>query len=88
LSEERYVEELNGTNATPFDQEFYLILNIAVGSTTGWFPEFQGDKPWLNNGAHPARDFAKGISQWYPTWPTNPEERAMIVDYVKMWKHC
>lgn len=41
----------NGTNATPFDQEFYLIMNVAVGGTNGWFPESQGDKPWLNNAA-------------------------------------
>jgi len=41
----------NGTNATPFDQEFYLILNVAVGGTNGWFPEAQGDKPWLNAAA-------------------------------------
>lgn len=29
------------TNSTsgnaPFDQEFYLILNVAVGSKNGWF---------------------------------------------------
>ncbi|KAF7552229.1 hypothetical protein G7Z17_g4475 [Cylindrodendrum hubeiense] len=30
-----------GRSNTPFDQPFYLILNIAVGSTNGWFP----DKP-------------------------------------------
>lgn len=39
---------INGTNATPFDQEFYLIMNVAVGATTGWFPEAQGNKPWLD----------------------------------------
>lgn len=40
----------NGTkNSAPFDQEFYLIMNVAVGSTSGWFPEGQGDKPWFNN---------------------------------------
>lgn len=41
---------LNGTkNAAPFDQDFYLIMNVAVGSTTGWFPDWQGNKPWRNN---------------------------------------
>lgn len=41
---------VNGTkNAAPFDQEFYLIMNVAVGSTSGWFPEGQGNKPWFNN---------------------------------------
>jgi hypothetical protein len=27
-----------GRSNTPFDQPFYLILNVAVGSTNGWFP--------------------------------------------------
>jgi hypothetical protein len=27
-----------GRSNTPFDQDFYLILNVAVGSTNGWFP--------------------------------------------------
>ncbi|KAF9053306.1 ectomycorrhiza-upregulated GH16 glucan endo-1,3-beta-glucosidase precursor [Panaeolus papilionaceus] len=79
---------INGTNATPFDQDFYLILNVAVGATSGWFPDFQGDKPWLDRAQSPQRDFAKNIAQWYPTWPQKVEDRAMIVDSVKMWKHC
>ena len=28
--------------------DFYLIMNVAVGGTNGWFPEAQGNKPWLN----------------------------------------
>ncbi|KAJ6524280.1 glycoside hydrolase family 16 protein [Mycena vulgaris] len=78
----------NGTNATPFDQDFYLILNVAVGGTNGWFPDGQGDKPWLNAAGNPPMDFIRGMKQWLPTWPENVEERAMVVDYVKMWKHC
>ena len=35
-------------NAAPFDQDFYLILSVAVGGTNGWFPD-SGDKPWSNN---------------------------------------
>ena len=26
-------------------------MNVAVGGTTGWFPDFQGNKPWLDNSA-------------------------------------
>ncbi|KAF8876123.1 ectomycorrhiza-upregulated GH16 glucan endo-1,3-beta-glucosidase precursor [Gymnopilus junonius] len=79
---------INGTNATPFDQEFYLIMNVAVGSTNGWFPEAQGNKPWLDQAKNPPHDFAAAVSQWYPTWPSSVQDRAMIVDYVKMWTHC
>ena len=31
--------------------EFYLILDVGVGSTNGWFPEDQGGKPWLDQAA-------------------------------------
>jgi hypothetical protein len=27
-----------GRKNTPFDESFYLILNVAVGGTNGWFP--------------------------------------------------
>ncbi|KAG6830499.1 hypothetical protein H0H87_007856, partial [Tephrocybe sp. NHM501043] len=70
---------INGTNATPFDQEFYLILNVAVGSTNGWFPEGQGNKPWLDRARNPLLDFAKAENQWYPTWPSTAAERGMVV---------
>uniref|UniRef100_A0A8H7Y360 GH16 domain-containing protein n=1 Tax=Psilocybe cubensis TaxID=181762 RepID=A0A8H7Y360_PSICU len=70
---------INGTNATPFDQEFYLILNVGVGSTNGWFPEGQGNKPWLDRAQNPPHDFAASLAQWYPTWPSNVEDRAMVV---------
>jgi len=28
--------------------EFYLILDVAIGGTNGWFPDGAGNKPWLN----------------------------------------
>lgn len=30
----------------PFDAEFYLIINLAVGGTNGYFPDGVGGKPW------------------------------------------
>ncbi|KAJ6477603.1 glycoside hydrolase family 16 protein [Mycena sanguinolenta] len=79
---------LNGTRATPFDQDFYLIMNVAVGGTNGWFPDGQGNKPWLNEAGNPMQDFINNKAQWLPTWPENALDRGMAVDYVKMWKHC
>lgn len=38
----------NDLNAAPFDRPFYLIMNVAVGGTNGWFPDGVGDKPWLD----------------------------------------
>ncbi|KAF9269047.1 concanavalin A-like lectin/glucanase [Marasmius fiardii PR-910] len=87
-----------GNNAGPFDEDFYLILNVAVGGTNGWFPEVQGDKPWLNQaGQERARkDFALARNRWLPSWLGQTEKKtvwgdksaAMVVDSVKMWKHC
>ena len=39
-----------GRPNTPFDQPFYLILDVAVGGTNGWFPDGVGNKPWTNAG--------------------------------------
>lgn len=41
----------NGKNAAPFNKPFYLIMNVAVGGTNGWFPDGIGGKPWLD-GSH------------------------------------
>lgn len=79
----------NGSTSAPFDQEFYLILNVGVGGSNGWFPDWQGEdgKPWINQGASPAYDFLKAKDVWYPTWGEE-DSRGMVVDYVKMWEHC
>jgi hypothetical protein len=39
---------IHGPNSAPFDQQFYLVLNVAVGGTNGWFPDGAGSKPWLD----------------------------------------
>ena len=104
----------NGTrNVAPFDKPFYLIMNVAVGGTNGWFPDGVGDKPWLDgslsefpfiiapanvaDSGHTAdkavapdamTDFAQAQSEWYATWPQNVEDRALVVDSVKMWQQC
>lgn len=39
-----------GTIMAPFDQEFYVIMNVAVGGTNGYFADYLKnepyDKPW------------------------------------------
>ncbi len=67
----------NGTNlidpcsqtardSTPFDQEFYLILNVAVGGTNGWFDDAEAGKPWVDASPSARRDFWQARDQWYP----------------------
>lgn len=76
-------------NAAPFDQEFYLILNVAVGGTNGYFKDGLGDdKPWSNDAENAAGQFWQGKDSWLPTWPTDPKKRGMEIEYVKMWQKC
>ncbi|KAJ8877933.1 hypothetical protein PR048_022392 [Dryococelus australis] len=40
-----------GTKMAPFDQEFYILLNVACGGVNGYFPDDATNprgKPWLN----------------------------------------
>ncbi|KAF4970251.1 hypothetical protein FZEAL_10086 [Fusarium zealandicum] len=74
-----------GRSNTPFDQSFYLILNVAVGGTQGWFPDGMGEKPWADGSDTPMKDFWKANSTWLPSWGP-VEDRGMIVRSVKMWQ--
>jgi len=70
----------------PFDQEFYLKMNVAVGGTGGFFPDGavngNGAKPWSDTSSTAPRDFWSGRSQWLPTW--KGDATAMQVDYIKV----
>ncbi|TFY58030.1 hypothetical protein EVJ58_g6670 [Rhodofomes roseus] len=80
---------VNGTkNVAPFDQPFYLILDLAVGGTNGWFPDAVGDKPWLDASSAAMHDFAQAQDSWYATWPQDTQDRAFIIESVKMWQSC
>ncbi|RLO07032.1 hypothetical protein DYB28_004491, partial [Aphanomyces astaci] len=65
----------------PFDQEMYLIMNVAVGGTSiakgfldsGYFPDDQGDKPWHTNDSYPAANFYHQKDKWFPSWTTNQD---------------
>ena len=72
-----------GNPATPFDQDFYLILNVAVGSTNGWFPDGTDAKPWVDASPTAPKDFWTSRNQWYPTWQDNGQ---MTVSNVKIWQ--
>ncbi|KAF2740978.1 putative beta-1,3-glucan-binding protein [Polyplosphaeria fusca] len=72
-----------GSKSTPFDQDFYLIINVAVGGTNGWFKDGKSGKPWIDD-VHDARlDFYNAQNQWLPTWMENGQ---MKIKSVKMWQ--
>ncbi|XP_060073960.1 beta-1,3-glucan-binding protein-like [Ylistrum balloti] len=82
----------NASKIAPFDQQFYLIMNVAVGGV-GFFDDklinSPTPKPWRDDNEFTTRDFINAKTQWYPTWnPTdrNGEDAAMKVNYVKVWK--
>ncbi|KAF7297158.1 Glycoside hydrolase family 16 protein [Mycena indigotica] len=73
---------------SPFDKPFYLIIDLAVGGTSGWFPDKVGGKPWLDGSSTAMFDFWQAKKAWYSTWPKDPEDGAFRIDSVKMWKKC
>ena len=72
-----------GRDSTPFDQDFYLILNVAVGGTNGWFQDGIEGKPWVDESPTAKRDFWNARDQWYPTWQQGDQ---MEIRSVKMWQ--
>ncbi|XP_074028638.1 beta-1,3-glucan-binding protein [Leptinotarsa decemlineata] len=71
----------------PFDQEFHIILNLAVGGVA-FFPDDgnnPGGKPWKNDSPKAATDFWEGREQWLLTWDRNSDATHLKIDYVKVW---
>ncbi|WP_348226136.1 hypothetical protein, partial [Salmonella enterica] len=60
----------SGEKMAPFDQKFYVILNLAVGGTGGFFPDGipGANKPWSNTSPTAFKDFWNGRGDWLPTW--------------------
>ncbi|KAJ7266757.1 concanavalin A-like lectin/glucanase domain-containing protein [Mycena rebaudengoi] len=70
---------VNGTKAAPFDQSFYLIMNVAVGGTNGWFPDGWRSHGWTGPQVSAPLDFLRAKDQWFPSWPQDIERRAMVM---------
>ena len=70
-------------STAPFDRRFYLIINVAVGGVTGYFPDGAGNKPWSNSDSHSVNAFYNAKNQWFPTW-TSP----MAINSVKVWTYA
>ncbi|KAJ9474298.1 GH16 domain-containing protein [Pseudozyma hubeiensis] len=72
-------------NSAPFDQEFYLIVNLAVGGTNGYFADV--GQPWSNDDPLATGTFWSQKDSWLRSWGS-VEKRSMVIDYVKAWKRC
>lgn len=75
------------TIMAPFDQEFFVIMNVAAGGTNYFSDYFTNvpAKPWLNTSPRAAADFWQGRSGWEPTWNKGTDDSHMQVDYVRVW---
>ncbi|KYK58724.1 gram-negative bacteria-binding protein 1 precursor [Drechmeria coniospora] len=73
------------TGNAPFDQRFYLILSVAVGSRNGWFLDYVGGKPWIDAATNAQWTFWNASNDWLPTWGEG-DTRGMTVRSVRMWQ--
>jgi len=75
----------------PFDQKFYLIMNVATGGTGGYFPDgcynMNGDKPWSNQSPTAARDFWNGKGLWQQTWDMEGYGSALQVKEINVYEY-
>ncbi|CAM9862231.1 unnamed protein product, partial [Phaeothamnion confervicola] len=46
----------------------YLIINVAVGGVSGFFPDGEGGKFWTNADKDAAMTFFEHTGEWYPSW--------------------
>jgi len=51
-------------NSAPFNREFHLILNMAVGGTNAYFPDGVGGKPWTDADPHSVNAFWNARGAW------------------------
>ena len=74
----------NRSNSAPFDQEFYLVMNVAVGGTADYWTEGVGGKPWSNTATNSMNQFYDNKGAWYNTWAG--EASALQVDWVRVYQ--
>lgn len=72
----------------PFDQEFYIIMNNAIGGTAFFADGYRNEpypKPWRNDEPHIMNLFWNARQQWEPTWNMHNSDSHLVVDYVRVW---
>ncbi|CAI6339172.1 unnamed protein product [Periconia digitata] len=72
-------------NQAPFDRAFYLVLNVGVGGTDGWFEDGKAGKPWVDASLTAKRDFWRARGEWEGGWKEGGE---MLVRRVRMWQQA
>ena len=52
----------------PFNQNYYLVMNVAAGGTNGYFPDGQCGKPWSDLSPTSVNEYWNANGDWYTTW--------------------
>lgn len=78
----------HASSIAPFDQEFYVAINLAVGGTKAFPDDALTAKPWKNSSPTAVTEFWNARNSWLPTW--NLEQNmsrnaSFVVDYVRVW---
>lgn len=71
------------SKSAPFDQDFYLVINLAVGGTNGWFEDGMAGKPWMDRSPIARKEFWDKRKEWFPTWREKGDFR---IKSVRMWQ--
>ena len=76
-----------GRGSTPFDEEFYLLINLAVGGTNGWFEDGVGGKMWVDGQkvGKARKSFWEGKDDWWPMWQKD-RQGEFAIKSVRMWQ--
>ncbi|XP_055322082.1 beta-1,3-glucan-binding protein-like [Sitodiplosis mosellana] len=78
----------SGTKMAPFDEEFYLVMNVAVGGTNGYFPDNNNTiykKPWNNTSSSAMKDFWTHRDSWISNWHLENDDSSLLVDSIRVW---
>lgn len=73
-----------GNPSTPFDQDFYLIINLAVGGENGWFQDGKSKKPWVDGSPTAKKDFWNARDKWQKSWEEGDPE--LKIRAVRVWQ--
>lgn len=61
----------------PFNKDFYLIFNVAVGGTNDYFPDGKCGKTWTNGDPKAVNTFWDSKATWSQTWDLEGHDSAM-----------
>eukprot|EP00931_Biecheleriopsis_adriatica_P023890 TRINITY_DN14998_c0_g1_i1.p1 TRINITY_DN14998_c0_g1~~TRINITY_DN14998_c0_g1_i1.p1 ORF type:complete len:461 (+),score=59.41 TRINITY_DN14998_c0_g1_i1:66-1448(+) len=90
-----WISKADIPSAAPFDQKFYLQLNLAVGGTGSFFPDLLcKGKPWRNKDSNPRANFLADFEKWWPTWGGDVQDTergasrsaALAIEWVRYWE--